>query len=189
MPRAGLDAEAVVSAAARVADEEGLDALSLARIASDLNIRPPSLYAHVGGLGDLRRRLAIRGSRELAAAVQAAAAGRAGGDALRAVADVYRRYAHEHPGTYSALQHAPPADDEEAQAAGAQVVGVVVAVLRGYGLESDDAIHATRVIRAALHGFVALEAEGGFAMPLDLDESFARLVATLDAGLRAESHK
>src|SRR5262245_18618250 len=108
MPRAGLDAEAVVSAAARVADAEGLDSVSLARVASDLNVRPPSLYAHVGGLGDLRRRLAIRGSRELAAALQPAAAGRAGGDALRAVADVYRAYAREHPGTYAALQHAPP---------------------------------------------------------------------------------
>jgi AcrR family transcriptional regulator len=189
MPRAGLDAEAVVAAAARLADEEGLDALSLARVASDLSVRPPSLYAHVGGLGDLRRRLAVRGARELAGAIQAAAAGRAGGDALRAVADVYRAYAREHPGTYAALQHAPAAGDEEAQAAASQVVGVVVAVLRGYGLEGDDAVHATRVVRAALHGFVALEGEGGFALPLDLDESFARLVSTLDLGLRAESHK
>jgi AcrR family transcriptional regulator len=184
MPRAGLDADAVVDAAAQIADEEGLDALSLARLAAELGVRPPSLYAHVDGLGDLRRRLGIRGARELAAVIQEAAAGRAGSDALRAVADVYRAYAHEHPGTYAALQRAPDRGDEEALAAAGHVVGVVLAVLRGYGLEGDDAIHATRIVRSALHGFVALEAGGGFGIDLDLDESYGRLVDALNMGLR-----
>jgi len=39
-------------------------------------------------------------------------------------------------------------------------------------------------VRCALQGFVALEAGGGFGMPESVDESFARLVAMLDAGLR-----
>jgi Tetracyclin repressor-like, C-terminal domain len=39
-----------------------------------------------------------------------------------------------------------------------------------------------RIVRAALHGFIALEANEGFGIPLDLDESFARLVSTLDRG-------
>ena len=58
---------------------------------------------------------------------------------------------------------------------------------RGYGLDGDDAIHAVRVIRAALHGFVTLETGAGFGIPLDLDESYARLVATLDRGLVASA--
>ncbi len=186
MPRAGLDADAVVDAAGRVADADGLDALSLARVAAELGVRPPSLYAHIGGLGDLRRRLAIRGSRELAGAMQAAVAGRSGRDALRAAADVYRRYALEHPGYYAALQRAPTHGDEEWQSAAAAIVGVVVAVLRGYELQGDAAIHAARILRASLHGFVSLEAGGGFAIPLDLDESFARLVDVVDAGLDAQ---
>jgi AcrR family transcriptional regulator len=186
MPRAGLDADAVVAAAARIADADGLEAVSLARLAGELGVRPPSLYAHVAGLGDLRRRLAIRGTRELCDVLQSAAAGRSRGDALRAVARAYRAYALEHPGAYAALQRAPVADDADAQAAAAQVVGVVVAVLRGYGLEGDDAVHAVRAVRSALHGFVALEAEGGFGLPLDRAGSFDRLVALLDAGLATD---
>jgi hypothetical protein len=62
---------------------------------------------------------------------------------------------------------------------------VILAILRGYGLEGDDAIHATRIVRAALHGFVLLEANEGFRIALDLDETFARLVAVLDQGLTA----
>jgi hypothetical protein len=79
-------------------------------------------------------------------------------------------------------------DDPEAAAAAAQVVAVVLAVLRGYGLEQDDAIHAARIVRAALHGFVSLEAEDGFRIPLDLDETFARLLVVLDQGLGAAAH-
>jgi AcrR family transcriptional regulator len=182
MPRAGLDANAVIDAAAELADAEGLDGLTLARLAERLHVRSPSLYAHVDGLADLRRRVAIRGVRDLADALSAAAVGRAGVDALAAIAHTYRAYAREHPGTYAALQRSSDVVDEVATR---QVVDVVLAVLRGYGLDGDDAIHATRIVRSALHGFVTLEADDGFGIPVDLDESFGRLITTLDGGLRA----
>lgn len=184
MARAGLDTDAVVAAAERNADAEGLESLTLAGLAAELGVRPPSLYAHVDGLDDLKRRIAVRGTRELTSRLQAAAAGRAGADALRTVAHAYRGYALEHPGAYAALQRAPAPGDVEAETAAAEVVGVVVAVLRGYDIEGDDAVHAVRIVRSALHGFVALETGGGFALPLDLDESFERLLDVLDAGLR-----
>lgn len=183
MPRAGLDADAVVAAAATLADADGLHQLTLARLAGALAIRTPSLYAHIAGLDDLRARLGARGARELAAALQPAAAGRAGGDALRAIARAYREYAHAHPGTYEAMQIVSDAD--EFQAAGAEVVGLIAAVLRGYAIEGEPAIHAVRAIRSALHGFVSLEREGGFGLPIDIDVSYATLVAMLDAGLAA----
>jgi AcrR family transcriptional regulator len=183
MPRAGLDAEAVVAAAAALADADGLHQLTLARLAATLGIRTPSLYAHIDGLDDLRARLGARGARQLAATLQLAAAGRARGDALRAIALAYREYAHAHPGTYAAMQIA--SDTDEFQAAGTEAVGLIAAVLRGYGLEGEPAIHAVRAIRSALHGFVSLEREGGFGLPINIDESYDKLVMMLDAGLAA----
>jgi AcrR family transcriptional regulator len=185
MARAGLNADAVVDLAAALADREGLEAVTLARLAADAGVRPPSLYAHVSGLDDLRRRLAIRGARELGAALREAATGRSGRDALVAVADALRDYARRHPGTYLAAQRAPDKDDAEAQAEAGEAVDVLTAVLAGYGLTGDDAIHAARALRSALHGFAVLEASGGFAIELDLDKSFARLVELLDRGLHS----
>lgn len=185
MARAGLDADAVVAAAAGVADERGLDGLTLALLARGLGVKTPSLYAHIDGLADLRVRLATRGARELAASLHRAAGGRARGEALRAVADAYRAYAHAHPGTYAALQ--VPSADPEHGAAAQEVIVAIAAVLRGYGIEGDEAIHAIRVIRSALHGFVALEQIGGFALALRLDDSYERLVEMLDAGLTARA--
>jgi AcrR family transcriptional regulator len=184
MPRAGLGPEVVVDAAARIADAEGLHAVTLARLASELGVRTPSLYTHVNSHEDLRQRLAQRGARELADALQEAAAGRAGRDALRAVAYAYREYARERPGTYLALQRA---EDVLGDASAERVVRTVVAVLAAYRIGGNEAIHATRAIRAALHGFAALEAGGGFGMEQDVDESFDYLVDLLDRGLGAYS--
>lgn len=190
MPRAGLDAEAVVAVAASLADEYGLEELTLARLADRLGVRSPSLYVHVDGLSDLRSRLATRGARELTAALRSAVADRVRAEALPAVADAYRAYAHEHPGAYAAIQRAPGADpdpDPGFVAAAADLVDVLVALLRDYGRDDDDAIHAVRIVRAALHGFVSLERAGGFAIELDLDETYARLVQMLDQGLASQT--
>jgi hypothetical protein len=97
-----------------------------------------------------------------------------------AIAGVYRAYAREHPGTYAALQRVANVEGEEAAA---QLVDTLIAVLRGYGLEGDEAVHAARIVRAALHGFALLENGDGFGIDLDLDETFGRLVAVLDQGL------
>ncbi|HWK18736.1 MAG TPA: TetR-like C-terminal domain-containing protein [Solirubrobacteraceae bacterium] len=183
MARAGLDADAIVATAAVLADAEGLAAVTLARLATELGVRAPSLYAHIGGLDDLRRRLAARGARELAVTLGASAQGRAGSDALRAVCDAYRAYARAHPGTYTAAQRPPEPSDRESADAAEAVVGVVLAVLRGYELEGEEAIHGARIVRSALHGFVGLEIDAGFGLPISLDDTYARLVAVLDRGL------
>ena len=96
----------MVAAAARLADAGGLRSLTLARLAADLGVRPPSLYAHVVGLEDVRRRLAIRGARELAAELHEPRREGRGPEALSAIAAAYRDYATSHPGTYEALQQA-----------------------------------------------------------------------------------
>ena len=124
--------------------------------------------------------MAVSGARALALELQTAVAGVAGADALRGLADAYRAFALRHPGTYAALQPARDPDD-----AFVELVEVILAVLRGYQLEGDDALHGVRIVRATLHGFVMLELGGGFGLPLDLDETFRRLVGSLDQGLRA----
>jgi len=182
MPRAGLTAQAVTDAAAELADAEGLEAVTLAALAARLGVRAPSLYAHVGGVDDLRARLAAQGAEQLAERLQAAVAGRSGAGALRALAAAYRGYAREHPGAYAALQRVP-GRDERATLAAERTVAVVLAVLEGYGYRGEEALHATRAIRSALHGFVLLEAQEGFGLALDVDESFEVLVGMLERGL------
>lgn len=185
MARAGLDPEAVVDAAAALADADGLEALALARVADRLGVRTPSLYAHIGGLADLRARLAVRGVRLLRERLLQAVAGRTRGEALRAAAEAYRDFGRAHPGLYAATQGGPASGDPQVVAAAADVVEIMLVVMRSYGLDGDAAVHGVRVLRAAVHGFVDLEGRGGFAMPVPVDVTWQRMVAMLDTGLSA----
>jgi TetR/AcrR family tetracycline transcriptional repressor len=52
-PRTPLSRERIVDAALAVVDADGLDALSMRRVAADLGTGPASLYAHVAGKEEL----------------------------------------------------------------------------------------------------------------------------------------
>ncbi len=186
-PRLGLDRRTVVREAAALADAEGLEALTLARLAGKLGIRPPSLYNHVSGMEDLRRELALLGLGELTERLGQAAIGRANEEVIVALAEAYRAYARERPSLYAASLRAPDPEDPDWRAAGERVVRIVLAAFAGFGLHDEDALHAVRGLRSALHGFVGLEAAGGFGLPLDLDESFQRLIRAYLSGLRAQA--
>lgn len=184
--RAGLTRTAVVAAAAVIADERGMEAVTLANLADDLGVRTPSLYNHVAGLADLRQELALFALRDLAARIREATAGTADASGLFAFARAYRAYAHEHPGLYAAIARgAGPADDPALAAASEDLVDLALRVLPATLESSDDRLHAVRGLRSLVHGFVSIEAIGGFGLALDPDESFARAVQTFAAGLQA----
>src|SRR6266705_5230572 len=63
--RVGLDQATVVEAAAKLVDEEGIEQLTLGRLAERLGVRTPSLYNHVAGLPGLKRKLALSCLRDL----------------------------------------------------------------------------------------------------------------------------
>src|SRR6478752_3692629 len=184
MPRAGLSRAVIAADAAQLADEIGWDQLTLAAVAARFGVRQPSLYKHVAGLVELRRDVSVLADRELGDELSAAAVGKSGSDAVHSMADAYRTFAKKHPGRYAAGVKAPPPGDTEYEQVAEAILRTVAAVLAGFGLDGDDAIHAIRGLRALMHGFVSLEAAGGFAMPQDLDESYRRLVAGFGETLR-----
>ncbi len=186
MARRGLDPEQVVLAAAAVADADGLEAVTIARVAADLGVRAPSLYNHIDSREALVRGVGLLGTQELGEVMTAAAVGRSGADALGAMARACRHYARAHPGRYAAGISAPGPDEAERAAGGAATVQAMGAVLREWKLQGDDLIHAARSVRSAVHGFITLEAAGGFGYPTGVDASFEALIALLIAGLNEE---
>jgi len=179
VPRAGLNAEVVVTEALGLVDEVGHDGLTLAALAARCGVATPSLYKHVDGLDDLRRRLAVRAVHELGEALARGADEHHPHGPLPPVAHAYRGYARQWPGRYAATLRAPAPDDADHLAASRSVLETVFGVLDAYGLPHEARIDASRAVRAGLHGFVALEAAGGFGLPRDVDRSFDHLVAAL----------
>jgi len=181
--RVGLDQATVVAAAAKLVDEEGIEQLSLGRLAERLGVRTPSLYNHVAGLPGLKHDLALYCLRDVLDCITRATIGKSRAEAIFAFADAYRAYARETPGRYAFTLQAPNPGDQELQAIAQQLVDVLRAVLAPYRLSEEEAIHAIRSLRSIVHGFISLEMAGGFAMPVDLDASFNWLINLYIAGL------
>jgi AcrR family transcriptional regulator len=180
MPRAGLTPERVIAQAATVADEVGLDRLTLAAVAQRCGVSLPGLYKHISGLEEARRGIAITGVREMTGVVATAAAGVSGPDALRAISAAYRGYALAHPGRYAASVIAPAPGDAEHLEAAVQAAQVITAALKGYHLDGEDLIHAIRMWRAVCHGMATMESAGGFGLPESVDVTFGHLLSALD---------
>ncbi|GAB3562101.1 TetR-like C-terminal domain-containing protein [Amycolatopsis endophytica] len=187
MARAGLTAERLTRAGAEMADEAGFAQVTVSALARRFDVQVASLYSHVRGSRDLRTRIALLALDELADRAADAIAGRSGKDALVALADVYRDYAREHPGRYEAsrLRLDP---ETAAGSAGVRHARMTRAILRGYDLAGDDQTHAVRLLGSVFHGFVDLEAAGGFDHSTPgSQESWSRILDVLDTALRTWS--
>ncbi|POX36924.1 TetR family transcriptional regulator [Streptomyces sp. Ru73] len=184
MVRAGLTAGRLAEAGAELADEVGFEQVTVSALARRFDVKVASLYSHVKNSHDLKTRIALLALEELADRAADALAGRAGKDALTALANVYRDYAREHPGRYAAAQLR--LDPEAAAAsAGGRHAQMTRAILRGYDLSEPDQTHAVRLLGSVFHGYVSLELGGGFdhSAP-DSQQTWTRILDALDALLR-----
>jgi len=184
MKRPGVTEAKLVQAAAELADEAGLAAVSVSALARRFDVRPASIYSHIAGLDDLLDQTTLLALQQLADALAAALPGQAGRDALIAFADTHRDYAIAHPGRWQAAQRrlSPAVAD---RSAGRSIARSARAIVSGYGLTPADEVHAVRLLGSAINGFVALESGGGF----DHSEpsaaaSWTRVLDAVDTSLR-----
>jgi AcrR family transcriptional regulator len=187
-----LDKATVVSKAAELLSAEGIEALSLHRVAKALGVQTPSLYNHIDGLPGLQRELTLLNARTLKERMTNAAMGKAGAGAVLAVMEAYRAYIKECPGLYlasvrvSGNQSQP---DPDLTAEEEKILQVALATLDAFGLQREAALHAVRGLRSLVHGFATLEVGGGFAYSLDCDASFHWLIKMFVRGLEEETEK
>lgn len=180
--KAALSTDAVLDLALRVLDEDGPDALTLTAVSGRAGVSTPSLYKHVHNLAELRALVSTRIMDDIADRAGRAVLGRSADEAVRALMTAWRHYVQEHPNRYSAVIQSPIPQTTDAAK---RMVDILTAALRAYGMEGSAAIHAARCLRAAIHGFAVLEAQGGFGFPENLDDSYDLLAHVLTAGLRA----
>ena len=175
--RRQLNKERVLATAVELADASGgVGELTLTALAEALNVRVPSLYNHVNGLDGLYDDLTLLSGRMLLERIRRAAFGKTGEEALRAMAYAYRSFAREQPSLYPLTIEAPDPDQVERVVLAQEWLQMLLLTMASLGLEEQEALHAIRAFRALLHGFVSLEAAGGFKMAFDVDESFDYLL-------------
>lgn len=151
----------IVATARLIAEHEGWDAVTIRRLADEIEYSQPVLYSHFENRDAIVAAVAIEGFREIATAIQKASRGSTKrGKALEKVATAYLSFAQKNPALYEAmftlptgLRFAKEDTKLELHAAFDALAAVVMPAHADVGA-------ATETFWAALHGLVELERSG-----------------------------
>jgi AcrR family transcriptional regulator len=188
-----LTEEGIYAAALRLIDRDGIEALSMRKLAAVLGVNPMSLYHHVPNKAAL-----LRGVRNLVARQFQPKAGDGGWqEQLRRVAHDFRTLAHEHPNLIVHSFASPDSIDQEDP-----FWTALTGILNTAGVPSTKIAPVGAVLTSLFLGFLLAEVNGtlghlaamqptlGSARPAsalgaDGDRNFEFAVQTLIAGLDA----
>jgi len=184
MSRNKLDRTIVINTSAQLAEEVGLDNITLLKLANKLGVKTPSLYNHISGLKDIYIGLATLGMEKLGSTVRDSAIGKSNDEAITAIAYQYRKFAKQYPELYKAIINSPELNDSKVKEAGHIFVQIMYKVLEEYNYSEEDSMHIVRGLRSIMHGFVSLEAAGFFKSNWDREESYKRLVSGFILSIR-----
>lgn len=182
--------EGIVAQAREMIEADGVEALSLSKLAQALGVKAPSLYRHVKNKDALLLAVNTETVHEFVDMLRRAVA-EADGDLearLLALSAAYRDYALAHPQTYTLLYgkaedaSQPSADELEQLALPLQDI---MAELSG----EAQSLEALRGMWALLHGFSVLEIYGQFQRSGDLDTAFEAAVRAYIVGWRGVNNK
>lgn len=184
MSRADIDKSAIINKAAELANEIGLEKVTLKLLACNLNIKPPSLYNHIKGLEDLQKEVMLYGWRQLEERVIEAAICVTGYDALEAMGRTFYKYATENPGIFNAMLWYNKFQSDEMQAATKRIFSVIYKIFSTLNISQVNCDHLIRTYRAFLEGYVLLVNNKAFGHPLSIEESFEISLQVLKAGTK-----
>lgn len=151
-----------ITAAARlIAASEGWSAVTIRRLAEEIEYSQPVLYSHFENRDAIVAAVAVEGFRELAIALREAAHESTGRrNAIQSVAAAYLAFASEHPALYEAMFTMPTGlrfavSDTESELTDAFAALAAVVTPSTSGVEV-----ATETFWATLHGLAELERSG-----------------------------
>lgn len=157
---AKTSAREILEEATAQLERDGADRLSVRAVAAALGLAPNALYRYYADRDALLAAVAEEGTRQLLGAVDAAARGQNGADAVRAFADAYLGFARARPALYGALvtERAFPVGHQPAHE---DLWDFAVGLLGGVAGE-ETAEEATVAVWGLLHGAAGLEQAGLF---------------------------
>lgn len=169
---AQIDRAAVLDAAMRLADEAGIDAVTMHAVARRLGVTPMALYRHVDSKDALFDGLV----EQLLTSFPAPPGTGSWSDRLTVVADGIRATAKRHPAVFPLLLTRPAVTP-----AAREVRDAVQSALADAGLPADRVARTERLLATAVLGFAASEVAGRFRGhdQAAIDEDFAELMRWL----------
>lgn len=172
MSNQNINDKVIIETAAALANEVGLDHLTLKGIAERLNIKSPSLYNHISSLDQVKEKLMIYGWEQIEALMIESAVGVTGYHALKCMCYAFYHYATKNKGVFNAMLWYNKYETEENMQATTKLFTMLFKVMQTLELSDDLINHTIRTLRGFLEGFSLLVNNHAFGNPLSIEESF-----------------
>ena len=184
--RKGLTKETILDAAEELLRQGPPGSLTTGALAEKLGIKPASLYNHIQSTDELFTELGLRAIRSLSRRLSASVENRSREDAVFALAQAYRAFAHESPALYFLILRIPMMRNGTLAEALPEFVRPILSLLDGFNLTDTEKNHWQRVLRSVMHGFSTEELCGYFShSTADRDESYRLAIGTVLSGILA----
>ncbi|GAA2904646.1 hypothetical protein GCM10010517_70720 [Streptosporangium fragile] len=167
----------ISATALRMVDAGGVEALSMRKLAAELDVNPMSLYHHVENKTALIRQLCALAVSRLELPPDD---GSHWQDQLRALAHAYRSLARLHPALWAYVQVHPEMIGREDG-----MWAVLCRILAAAGVPGEDLLHTGEALYSFVSGFVTAESQGGLGGHAggDVDRTFEIAVDLIVSGL------
>ena len=168
--------EAVIKATSDLADEKGLNNVSLKAVAQKLNIRTPSLY-------NLLFEVATNGMRDMNERMMKIAVGKIGKEAIKLVSIEYLNYMIEHPGVYETIQWAVWHGTEETATIFNNYLSLLTTLIQSCSLNKDKTLEILNMLTGIIHGYTTLQFGNAFSASDKVRFELAEAIDTLFVGI------
>ena len=178
--------ESVIQKAAELVEQEGVEQLSLGKLATALGVKAPSLYRYVNNKDALLQAVNLQTIQDLFTAYEQALANAGGGaeEQLTAVFQAHRTFAHSHPQCYMLALANPNDAQRPNEDILTQMVLPIQAIVADIAGEAN-ALAALRGALALVHGFVMLELNNQLRRGGDLTADFTQSLTAYIRGWRS----
>ena len=176
--------EAIVVAARRILESEGLPAVTMRAVAEAVGVRGPSLYKRVSDHAALLRAVSESVVSDLSRTLAGAEDTDDPRADLRSVAVEYRAFVLRNPNGYRLIFADVPADASP-DPADLAAMGLPIVRATGRLVGEARALESARTVVAWAHGFVSMELAGAFRLGGDLDRAYAFGIDAILAGFSA----
>lgn len=184
MPRIGLSREKVIERAATLANEKGLEYVTITTLADYLGIKKPSLYNHIKSQEDIYHGIMIYGWQNGAEKIAENIVEEDAHEALRKYAYAFYQYAMDNPGIFEAMLWYNKYKSEELIKATEKIYTFFFAQTDKLHIDREVANHLLRTYRAFLEGFLLLVIHDSFGNPISIEKSFALSLDVLISGMK-----
>jgi len=171
------DRKTIVETAFDLIEQEGVENLSLAKLASQLGIKAPSLYRHIANKDALLQAVIELTYLRLFEAYDAAlvSANDDSTDQLIKLSHAHRSFGHENPSTYIlAYTTSNPELPSNPDMLLERAISIQQIMMQISG--EENSLTALRGVLALIHGFISLELNGQFRRGGDLAATFDEVI-------------